>query len=269
MIPFKLVSLSEEIDKKFKRINWITLCPIFLWPVVFFYSFYIFDESKTDWKDFGLFFLINSYPFLLMLLFEINARMYQRRQGLAYLIPTVTFCILSYVFFYWMASLYQSAERKKLRDQIRKEGSYLGSKYCYTYTYRIKDGIIYYKDVKLVADPKTFETINCALGKDKNKVFYKGKLIEQSDAATFEVISYLGWQKDKFRIYYCGKPMNTIDLESFEVLPKHYAKDRYHVYFNNRILKNADPATFKVNRLTEIARDKNATYKYGKVIAKP
>ena len=262
MSKFKLVSFSKELDKKFKWINWIILLPILLWPLVFFGSIFIFDNPKVVWKAFGLFFLVNSYPLFLFILFEVNARFYTRFRLVGYIIPISILSVLSYGIMKEVISTKQFAEERKAEKQKRKELGYIGS--CDTY--KIKANIVYYKDSIMKADPETFEYLSCHYGKDINVAFSGKDPIEGSHPETFEIIDWQ-WQRDKYLYYNKGVPMVNIDYESFEILIANYSKDKFHVYFYDKIIENADPSTFQVNEMTHIARDKNNEYKFGKIIA--
>lgn len=261
MSKFKLVSFSKELNKKFKWINWIILMPILLWPIVFFGSIFIFDNPKVVWKAFGLFFLVNSYPLYLLILFELNARIYKRFRWVGFIIPISILSVLSYGILNEVISTRQFAGDRRVEKQKRKETGYIGN--CDTY--KIKDNIVYYKDSIMMADPKTFEYLSCHYGKDKN-VAFRGKVpIEDSHPETFEIIDWQ-WQKDKYKYYNKGVPMINVDYDSFEILIANYSKDKFHVFYYDKIIKNADPSTFKVSELTHIARDKNVEYKFGKTI---
>lgn len=259
MSKFKLVSFSKELDKRFKLINWIILLPILLWPLVFFSSIFIFDNPKVVWKAYGLFFLVNSYPVFLFVLFEINARIYKRLRLVGFIIPMSILIILSYGIIKEVISTKQFVEERKAEELKRKEIGYIGN--CDTY--KIKDNVVYYKDSLMKADAETFKYLSCHYGKDKNCAFGGKDPIVDSDPETFEIIDWQ-WQRDKYKYYNKGFPMENIDYNSFEILIANYSKDKFHVFFYDKIIENADPSTFEVNDMTHIARDKNGEYKFGK-----
>ncbi len=85
---FRLTVFSKEIPKKFKWINCLILLPIVFWPMIFFASIFFFDDpNANEAVVWSLFFGVNLYPCCLLLLFELNARIYKRFKYLGYIIP--------------------------------------------------------------------------------------------------------------------------------------------------------------------------------------
>ena len=103
--------------------------------------------------------------------------------------------------------------------------------------YRDKNNVFYYDnydgDVKRVkgADAKTFEAIEgYALGKDKNAVYDKGKMIKGLDPVTFEDLNG-DFYKDKNGVFYEGMLMKGIDSKSFEPFVNYtHVKDKNGIY---------------------------------------
>lgn len=103
--------------------------------------------------------------------------------------------------------------------------------------YRDKNNVFYYDnydgDVKRVkgADAKTFEAIEgYALGRDKNAVYDRGKLIKGLDPVTFEDLNG-DFYKDKNGVYYEGMLMKGIDSKSFEPFVNYtHVKDKNGIY---------------------------------------
>ncbi len=262
MAKFRLVSFSKEIPIKFKWINWIILIPIFLWPLVFFMTIFFFDDPNANpimvWT---LFLGVNLYPLYLLILFELNARLYKRIKVAAYILPLLIIGSLSFISINEFLSSKKFAEERKIEVQKLKDAGYIGN--CETY--KIKDNTVSYKDSIMNADPNSFENLSCHYGKD-SKYAYKGKEpIIGSDPETFEIIDWQ-WQRDKNLYYYKGNPMNLIDYNSFKILIANYSKDKHKVYFYDKVIENADPNTFEVNQMTHIGTDKNNKYKFGKEI---
>ena len=103
--------------------------------------------------------------------------------------------------------------------------------------YRDKNNVYYYDnydgDVKKVkgADAKTFEAIEgYALGRDKNAVYDRGKLIKGLDPVTFEDLNG-DFYKDKNGVYYEGMLMKRIESKSFEPFVNYtHVKDKNGIY---------------------------------------
>lgn len=106
------------------------------------------------------------------------------------------------------------------------------------------------------ADPKTFTPLNESFSKDSKRVFYGSKCeIKGADNKTFTPInSYMA--KDKFRVYKyifnngysCKSALNIIpstDTRTFQLLNSFYSKDKNAVFFDNKPVNEANPATFK------------------------
>lgn len=121
------------------------------------------------------------------------------------------------------------------------------------------------------SDPNTFQEINDVWAKDKNNVYWHGKVYKKADAKTFEKISEpplteYDYARDKNHVYIA----NGINLKkglngaSFEILNEFWAKDDFVVYFlpSQRIIKNLDTKTFKILDENGKAEDKNYLYEY-------
>ena len=109
--------------------------------------------------------------------------------------------------------------------------------------------------------------------KENSQVFYKGKIIEKADFASFIALDYL-YAKDKERVYYKGQILDQADSASFVKLGIHYTKDKNHVFSNGKILKatdptkEVDPASFvelkPVNGLYGVANFEGDNFVYAK-----
>ena len=151
--------------------------------------------------------------------------------------------------------------------------------------YRDKNNVFYYDnydgDVKRVkgADAKTFEAIDgYALGRDKNAVYDKGKMIKGLDPVTFEDLNG-NFYKDKNGVYYEGMLMKGIDSKSFEPFVNYtHVKDKNGIYSfyqkENEVvvekveispeidLKTLQP----IENYSEYSKDKNNVYYHFKKI---
>ena len=151
--------------------------------------------------------------------------------------------------------------------------------------YRDKNNVFYYDnydgDVKKVkgADAKTFEAIEgYALGRDKNAVYDRGKLIKGLDPVTFEDLNG-DFYKDKNGVYYEGMLMKGIDSKSFEPFVNYtHVKDKNGIYSfyqkENEVvvekveispeidLKTLQP----IENYSEYSKDKNNVYYHFKKI---
>ena len=110
----------------------------------------------------------------------------------------------------------------------------------YVYT-RIKD-----------ADAATFSIVGNNLSKDKNHVYYKSALLPGADAATIMIpphessLDDMDYSKDKNQVYWKDRKFTVDDVAAFTPLGLGYATDGRKVYYESKIVKGADPATFKI-----------------------
>ncbi|WP_421796139.1 DKNYY domain-containing protein [Haliscomenobacter sp.] len=106
------------------------------------------------------------------------------------------------------------------------------------------------------ADPKSFKSIKDEYGKDKNHVFYYGKIIPQADPASFKHLAG-AYSKDK-NYGFTRDEIISHDGAHFEIVPNPnekpgnvtaegivYARDREKVFRDNVPVAGADPATFE------------------------
>ena len=262
MANFRLVAFSKEIPRKFKWINWFILIPILFWPLVFFASIFFFDDPNANpamvW---ALFFGVNLYPLYLIMLFELNARLYKKLNVAAFVFPLLIIGSLSLIIVREYISSKKFTAERKIENQKRIEAGYIGS--CDSY--KVKDNIVSYKGSIMNADPISFEYLSCHYAKDITTAYKGDDPIIGSDPETFEIIDWQ-WQKDKNMYYNKGNAMQVIDYGSFEILIANYSKDKFNVYFYDKVIENADPNTFMVNELTHIGTDKNSKYQFGEII---
>ena len=113
--------------------------------------------------------------------------------------------------------------------------------------YSIYKGNVYYgNEILEGANPKTAELIGFSLLKDDKNVYYMGKKIENADIISFKVLNEYS-AKDKNHVYIGNSSIGLWKLdkientETFEFLSdtintdSFYGKDKYNVYYINRI----------------------------------
>jgi hypothetical protein len=120
--------------------------------------------------------------------------------------------------------------------------------------YSCDDIQVFFLGFKLAgSDPATFKILEEDYAKDQLAVFFREQKIEIADPGTFEVFPENGlyghdhqYAKDKARIYMDTTPMPEADIDSFKILGENYACDSKNVYYKTRIVKGADPRSFRV-----------------------
>jgi hypothetical protein len=130
------------------------------------------------------------------------------------------------------------------------------------------------------SDDKGAENPQVNYSKDKDKVFYNGKIINDADPATFSFI-YTGafWQefgKDKNHIFYRGNVITGADIKTFNAgQARHtyissyysgpYSFDKNNVYYGTSSIPGVDLKTF-TNVACGFMKDKNYFYIEGKIV---
>lgn len=123
------------------------------------------------------------------------------------------------------------------------------------------------------ADPATFKVHTYYFAEDANDYFWEGKRLNVRDKHTFKLLGDADdwktkWAKDKYNGYYLnGSVIKDIDYDTFhqievkqQYLSGNYAADKYRVFFMEKEVPGADPATFREVDF-QIGQDKNRAYK--------
>ncbi|MBU2524693.1 DKNYY domain-containing protein [Patescibacteria group bacterium] len=150
-------------------------------------------------------------------------------------------------------------------------------------SYTRDDKTIFYQDEpRYDIDVKSFEVLHWDTVKDKNNVYdSNGQVVEGADPNTFQ--SYKSTKGvnfffvDKNYVWQGYGKIEGLDPASFKVIcdltygmsSEIYIKDKKGVYYNETIIPNADPATFKCTEGSPDfeAEDKKYKYRYGQVVA--
>lgn len=91
---------TENIPLWLKLLNGVNLLPILAWPIVFLFSIFLFDNPKII-EALGMFFLILSYPLLLLGSLKLSFKLYkQSKVILPILVPLCTALVIISVYGY-------------------------------------------------------------------------------------------------------------------------------------------------------------------------
>jgi hypothetical protein len=115
------------------------------------------------------------------------------------------------------------------------------------------------------ADAGTFEVLRWGLGRDKKKVF-KGQYVIKANPQTFHQITSL-YSTDGQQVFYDTRIVPEADPATFEFIGgQFWARDKSRVYFQAEIVPGPDPATSRV--VGDLLADASAVFLdfYGKVI---
>ncbi len=132
--------------------------------------------------------------------------------------------------------------------------------------YIVKNGEVFFYYLPIEnADLETFSIINSVYSKDKSSVYYINKKIINADPETFTLImstattSVTGYAHDKNNVFYLQDQLEESDIASFQVLsfdytllsdilgnfyskcacsepPQAYASDRSHIFYGKKIM---------------------------------
>jgi len=102
-------------------------------------------------------------------------------------------------------------------------------------------------------DATTFSILGNNYSKDKETVFFNNQKINGADAATFMIMpeyenttQYLYFARDTAHVYWKDKTIAKADPASFKAIDFSYGTDRNYVFYTTKIIKGADPTSFKV-----------------------
>jgi hypothetical protein len=116
----------------------------------------------------------------------------------------------------------------------------------------------------------SFEVVDPNWARDKSDYYYMIWPIGVCDRETFTVRSewFNWWASDSKCLYYQEKKVPLRDRASAIPYRCGFSKDRFGVYFEDRRVKGADPATFTMwtpdGVETCVGKDKNGCYLFGK-----
>lgn len=137
--------------------------------------------------------------------------------------------------------------------------------------------VFYFGDKHPARSPETFEIIGSGYTKDKEQVYFQLNIIKEADIKTFQLYAenqeFTGegaYARDSKHVYYKNHEIASADMNSFFILNENYSKDRNHVYFHEKILKDGDVKTFEVfphDMGDADAKDKGHHYHLGKKVA--
>jgi hypothetical protein len=85
------------------------------------------------------------------------------------------------------------------------------------------------------ADPESFVILEYEYGKDKEHVFYQGRIIPGADPSSFKPLTRL-YSNDKFRGYYCGDSIAFSTANGFVIIDDYYSKDKHDVFYTTKSL---------------------------------
>lgn len=115
--------------------------------------------------------------------------------------------------------------------------------------YTIRNNFVYYQNEKLdQIDLNSLSFLGDSYAKDKNAAYYEGRPIDDEvDLDTFvRIVGTVDYAEDKMHIYYRGKLIEGVDYATFEVdkYNQLYSKDKNSVYYQDKKIVGANPVSF-------------------------
>jgi hypothetical protein len=111
--------------------------------------------------------------------------------------------------------------------------------------------IFYFGEKHPTRSPETFEILGSGYTKDKAQVYFQTNIIKDADAKSFQIFKenqdFTGegaYANDAHNIYYKNQIVLSVDRNSFVILNENYSKDRNHVYFHDKVLKEGDVSSY-------------------------
>jgi hypothetical protein len=109
---------------------------------------------------------------------------------------------------------------------------------------------VYYFDKPVPgADPRTFRFLKKSYWtRDDGNVYYGADPVNPKDLASFELVN-ASWARDELWYYPAQydshNPIETLERGTFEILKGGWARDCCRVFYFDRVVDGADPATFE------------------------
>jgi hypothetical protein len=90
----------KDLPVWIRRLNYIALSPILLWPLVFFGAIFFFDNPKNIFQTVLLFIAFNSYPLVLGGIVLASYKLFPKSKFLSAILPLIPICLLICFFIY-------------------------------------------------------------------------------------------------------------------------------------------------------------------------
>lgn len=105
------------------------------------------------------------------------------------------------------------------------------------------------------ADPKTFKVIKGYHWTiDKDNVYYQFDQLPSVNSAKFIAIDGEWGKNDRFYFYHNSR-VDSLDYSTAEIVSPYYIKDKNKVFFQDTIVMDADPKTFKADGIGSFGHD--------------
>lgn len=134
---------------------------------------------------------------------------------------------------------------------------------------RAEDGTVYYRESvgggstrRLPmpdADPDTFRTLRGKYARDRQRVYYRSKVVEGAQPGFIRVLGD-GYARDRTGVYCAGRRIEQADWRTFEVLNAIYARDRHHVHVCTATLDNVHLPSFHLLQHASGAMDRESVF---------
>lgn len=128
---------------------------------------------------------------------------------------------------------------------------------------------IYYYNTWLTnpSTPESFNILNPYYAIDEKEVWFKGKVVPESDSQTFQVLKENGgfYAKDKNHIFAYGKKLKDSKSEDYKFLGDFFIQSNGNIYYEFNKIAGADIASWQMIKWP-YSKDKNNVYREEKVL---
>lgn len=114
------------------------------------------------------------------------------------------------------------------------------------------------------ADPATFRVVDFYIGQDKNRAYQKGEPTQIKDYTKLTQLGRLMYS-DGTHIYDTHfNILQYADVATFEHISGNWYKDASHVWWSNKLVKDANPKSFSPVTVTPSVGETSLDFNYGK-----
>lgn len=113
------------------------------------------------------------------------------------------------------------------------------------------DEHVLFEGEDLACDAATFRQLSDGWSRDDHNLFYLGQRLKDGDPASFEKLNST-FYRDKQQVYRCEHQWDLVeivpqaDAATYQILSEHHSRDALRVYYDGKIIIDADPSRFEI-----------------------
>ena len=113
----KLYLYASELPLWFKIFNSIFLLFILIWPLVAYMSIFLLDNPENLFLTWIFIFALNAYPLYILILVELNSRLFIKNKMLGLILPILV-CILIFYMFIKIQNEIAISDKEQFDEEI-------------------------------------------------------------------------------------------------------------------------------------------------------